>query len=178
MADFIKPKERFKKRRHKNLLTDLKVWYRIHILHQLPIIANSPSSPSYKIKRRSVKKTKSCLYVMKDGVKYTVFWHSESAIASQDINNLQPKIKIEETILIGDMSFTVKEIALAGFAKNDRLMEIFIPVSVKTISTAAFKDCKNLVNVSLPNRSHIKFGEGVFAGCDWNKLNIVHRDGK
>lgn len=173
MADFIKPKERVKKRRRKNLWTDLKVWYRIHILHQLPIIANSPS---YKIKKRSVKKTKSCLYVMKDAVKYTVFWHSESAVASQDVNNLQPKIKIEETILIGDMSFNVKEIALAGFAKNEKLKEIFIPESITAISTAAFRDCKNLEIVSLPQKCNIKFGEGVFIGCDWNRLNVIHRN--
>ena len=47
----------------------------------------------------------------------------------------------------------------------ERLKEVRIPDSVKSIDDDAFYNCKNLTKVTIPNSAEI--GSYAFEGCPW-----------
>ncbi|NCB03228.1 MAG: leucine-rich repeat domain-containing protein, partial [Spirochaetia bacterium] len=61
-----------------------------------------------------------------------------------------------------------------AFAGCDKLVELYIPDSVRSIGFGAFAYCNSLRNVSLPEGVSIS-GKGVFAKCGLNSGMINRR---
>lgn len=176
MVQFVKKHGIFNCRKRKySLRQKIIIWYRIRILDVPPICARY-----FPLKKKYIINPERERYQLLkiDGVIYHLDFNSKTAYVTQDKNVNFSEIKILDNLEYKRKKFEVTEIGLAGFARSFNLKKIFIPESVKRICRGAFLECKNLQLVSLPGNSRINFDEAVFNGCNFNKLQLIHRNEK
>ena len=84
----------------------------------------------------------------------------------------------EKLICIKNITFKVKTIGERAFKNCSQIVDITLPRSVKTIRDCAFEGCTALRNVVIPS-SVTKIGEVIFNGCETTELVVfVEADSK
>lgn len=163
-----------KRRNGGNIWSQVKSWFGRYMLH-------NPQRNSRDKKARCYKKTivpkRSTNSFTIDGVRYRIIEESNNASASAEFkSNPLKEINIRDSVMYRGKNYNVTEIGPAGFLKCENLCRVYIPSSIKVIRRGAFLGCKKLHEVSIDGTTEIDFKEGVFADCDFNKLQIVHRN--
>ena len=101
---------------------------------------------------------------------------NDASASAEFRSNPLKEIIIRDSVEYEGKNYSVTEIAPAGFLKCENLFKVYIPSSIKVIKRGAFLGCKKLREVSIDGTTEIDFKEGVFADCDFNKLQIIHRN--
>lgn len=163
-----------KRRNGENIWSQIKSWYHRYILHIPERHSRSKNSRCYKKAVLSKILTNS---VTIDSVRYRITPETNDASASAEFkSNPLKEIYIRDSVMYGGKNYNVTEIGPAGFLKCQELRKVYIPSSIKVIKRGAFLGCRNLLEVSINGNTNIDFKEGVFADCNFNKLQIIHRN--
>ena len=163
-----------KRRNGGNIWSQIKSWYRRYILHIPDRNSRDKNVRRYK---KAVMSKRSANTVTIDGVRYRIMEETNNASASAEFkSNPLKEIIILDKVEYGGKKYSVTEIAPAGFLRCENLCRVYIPSSIKVIRRGGFLGCKNLCEVSIDGTTDIDFKEGVFADCDFNKLQIIHRN--
>ena len=163
-----------KRRNGENIWSQIKSWYHRYILH---IPERNYRDKNERCLEKAVLSKRSANSVTIDGVRYRIIEETNNASASAEFkSNPLKEINILDKVEYGGKKYNVTEIAPAGFLRCENLCRVYIPNSIKVIRRGAFLGCKNLREVSIDGTKDIDFKEGVFADCDLNKLQIIHRN--
>lgn len=163
-----------KRRNVENIWSQVKSWYSRYILH-IPL-KNSRNKKA-RCYKKAVLSKRSANSVIIDGVRYQIMAETNDASASAEFrSNPLKEIIILDKVEYGGKNYNVTEIGPAGFLKCENLCRVYIPSSIQVIRRGAFLGCTNLREVSIDGTKDIDFKEGVFADCNFNKLQIIHRN--
>lgn len=83
------------------------------------------------------------------------------------------KVTVLESVEIGKKRYLVVQVNEAYFKKNNKVTGVVLPKSIKIIKSGAFRNCTELVHLSLPNNGGYTIEDKAFAGCE----NITDIDG-
>ena len=98
------------------------------------------------------------------GIKYTLYDDSYTAIVSGHTNALKSKIVISSAISSNGVTYNVTSIGEDAFFNCTSLTSVTIPNSVTSIGRGAFYECEKLTSVTIPN-SVTSIGEYAFSNC-------------
>ena len=79
-------------------------------------------------------------------------------------NNVSGKLIIPETVLDGDIEYSVTSIGGMAFYGRSGLTSVSIPATVTSIGNSAFSGCSGLTSVTIPS-SLTSIGNSAFNGC-------------
>ena len=163
-----------KRRNGENIWYQIKSWFGRYIIHNPPRNSRDKKARCYK---KTIVPKRSANSVTIDGVRYRIMSETNNASASAEFkSNPLKEIIILDKVEYGGKNYNVTEIGPAGFLKCQELRKVYIPSSIKVIKRGAFLGCTNLCEVSIDGQTDIEFKEGVFADCNFNKLQIIHRN--
>ena len=95
---------------------------------------------------------------------YGIISFSKMTVEIDGYNGTSSNIVIPSTVVLGGDEFTIVSIADETFKDCDNLVSVTLPSTITSIGDAAFQNCSNLESVSLPNTIET-IGAGTFAEC-------------
>lgn len=101
----------------------------------------------------------------KDGLTYTIIGENNVSVTAADLT--QSEYNVPATIIHNNVEYTVVSLGERLFyvdGDNTVLTSITLPDTLKSIESAAFKDCKNLTSIALPDGITI-IKDAAFEGC-------------
>ena len=163
-----------KRRNGENIWSQIKSWYHRYLLH---IPERNYRDKNERCLEKALLLKRSTNSVTIDGVRYRIMSETNNASASAEFkSNPLKEIIIRDVVKYKGKIYNVTEIGPAGFLKCENLCRVYIPSSIQVIRRGAFLGCTNLREISIDGMSDIDFKDGVFADCNFNKLQIIHRN--
>ena len=95
---------------------------------------------------------------------YGIISFSKMTVEIDGYTGTSSNIVIPSTVVLGGDEFTIVSIADETFKDCDNLVSVTLPSTITSIGDAAFQNCSNLESVSLPNTIET-IGAGTFAEC-------------
>ncbi len=78
--------------------------------------------------------------------------------------NTEGEIIIPQTVVYNGATYTVTEIAMGAFKDCKKITSVNLPETVEVIGTDAFSSCTSLINIVIPNNVD-SIGSRAFYGC-------------
>ena len=101
-------------------------------------------------------------YAEVDGISYYLDWYDNTAKVSDW--NYSGDVVIPEEILVDDTKYTVTGIGIGAFKECKDLTSVTMPNTVTSIGEKAFDGCSSLTSIDIPN-SVTSIGEEAFSDC-------------
>lgn len=97
-----------------------------------------------------------------DGVKYSLKGNEVSCKAAISKNEMLFSVIIREKVNINGNEYKVTKVAKNAFKNCKNLQSVIIPNSVTQIGEDAFKDCVSLEEIIMPDEAHIVLTQGNY----------------